>query len=230
MCASKELIDRDTFAEQKCKFMGGEEDAAIADRIAGKKRHSFMARSVQEVDINRENIGSNCFRWFSSGEKGTRPRSLRLEPVPRQQKSPWFRTKTVVFHPRKSFFWWNGGLAGTRTLDQCLKRALLYQLSYQPTIKHLQIIVLRYTTKSTTFYTWLRKPKRTAPGDRSKTVSENIFALANGITINALEKWFWRFFWNHTKNARRGETGRACFASKKSRNPCTQLVGQGNYR
>ena len=30
---------------------------------------------------------------------------------------------------------WNktGGLAGTRTRDQCLKRALLYQLSYQPT-------------------------------------------------------------------------------------------------
>jgi hypothetical protein len=26
----------------------------------------------------------------------------------------------------------NGGLAGTRTLDQCLKRALLYRLSYQP--------------------------------------------------------------------------------------------------
>ena len=25
-----------------------------------------------------------------------------------------------------------GGLGGTRTLDQCLKRALLYQLSYQP--------------------------------------------------------------------------------------------------
>ncbi|SPE59030.1 hypothetical protein SBV1_2980004 [Verrucomicrobia bacterium] len=24
-------------------------------------------------------------------------------------------------------------MAGTRTLDQCLKRALLYQLSYQPT-------------------------------------------------------------------------------------------------
>jgi hypothetical protein len=29
-----------------------------------------------------------------------------------------------------SFF--DGGLAGTRTPDQCLKRALLYQLSYQP--------------------------------------------------------------------------------------------------
>jgi hypothetical protein len=28
----------------------------------------------------------------------------------------------------------SGGLAGTRTPDQCLKRALLYQLSYQPTI------------------------------------------------------------------------------------------------
>jgi hypothetical protein len=26
----------------------------------------------------------------------------------------------------------SGGLAGTRTPDQCLKRALLYQLSYQP--------------------------------------------------------------------------------------------------
>ena len=29
-----------------------------------------------------------------------------------------------------------GGLAGTRTLDQCLKRALLYQLSYQPLKGH----------------------------------------------------------------------------------------------
>src|SRR5882762_9240241 len=27
-----------------------------------------------------------------------------------------------------------GGLGGTRTLDQCLKRALLYRLSYQPTV------------------------------------------------------------------------------------------------
>src|SRR5487761_2427429 len=26
----------------------------------------------------------------------------------------------------------HGGLGGTRTLDQCLKRALLYRLSYQP--------------------------------------------------------------------------------------------------
>ncbi len=26
----------------------------------------------------------------------------------------------------------SGGLAGTRTPDQCLKRALLYRLSYQP--------------------------------------------------------------------------------------------------
>ena len=31
----------------------------------------------------------------------------------------------------------SGGLAGTRTLDQCLKRALLYQLSYQPTSRGL---------------------------------------------------------------------------------------------
>ena len=28
--------------------------------------------------------------------------------------------------------WKSGGLGGTRTHDQCLKRALLYQLSYQP--------------------------------------------------------------------------------------------------
>jgi hypothetical protein len=35
----------------------------------------------------------------------------------------------IRFHFRKSGA---GGLAGTRTLDQCLKRALLYQLSYQP--------------------------------------------------------------------------------------------------
>ncbi len=27
-----------------------------------------------------------------------------------------------------------GGLAGIRTLDKCLKRALLYQLSYQPNL------------------------------------------------------------------------------------------------
>src|ERR1041385_7199467 len=35
--------------------------------------------------------------------------------------------KTLGFIEKRS-----GGLAGTRTLDQCLKRALLYQLSYQP--------------------------------------------------------------------------------------------------
>jgi hypothetical protein len=34
----------------------------------------------------------------------------------------------------------DGGLAGTRTLDQCLKRALLYQLSYQPTSGLLKVI------------------------------------------------------------------------------------------
>ena len=28
--------------------------------------------------------------------------------------------------------WGNGGTAGTRTQDQSLKRALLYQLSYRP--------------------------------------------------------------------------------------------------
>ena len=38
----------------------------------------------------------------------------------------------------------NGGLAGTRTPDQCLKRALLYQLSYQPKI--LSLIKLRRLT------------------------------------------------------------------------------------
>ncbi len=29
----------------------------------------------------------------------------------------------------------NGGSGGIRTLGQCLKRALLYQLSYQPTLE-----------------------------------------------------------------------------------------------
>src|ERR1039457_1854047 len=37
-----------------------------------------------------------------------------------------------------------GGLAGTRTLDQCLKRALLYRLSYQPNL--LSISLLRRNT------------------------------------------------------------------------------------
>ena len=59
-------------------------------------------------------------------------KSVRLEPCPRLQKSPWFLRQTVVTTRRIQSNWWNGGLAGTRTLDQCLKRALLYQLSYQP--------------------------------------------------------------------------------------------------
>src|ERR1035438_7654601 len=69
---------------------------------------------------------------LSQGEEGDCLKSFRLEPVPRQQKSPWLLHKTVVTTRRKIVEWWNGGLAGTRTLDQCLKRALLYQLSYQP--------------------------------------------------------------------------------------------------
>lgn len=52
--------------------------------------------------------------------------------LPRQQKSPWFKRQTVVTHPRKPVGWWSGGLAGTRTQDQRLKRPLLYRLSYQP--------------------------------------------------------------------------------------------------
>ena len=43
----------------------------------------------------------------------------------------------------------SGGLAGTRTPDQCLKRALLYQLSYQPTNSSASGISLRgYPTSS----------------------------------------------------------------------------------
>jgi hypothetical protein len=41
------------------------------------------------------------------------------------------KSNFALFYEGKSTFQ-NGGLGGTRTRDQCLKRALLYQLSYQP--------------------------------------------------------------------------------------------------
>jgi hypothetical protein len=43
----------------------------------------------------------------------------------------------------------HGGLAGTRTPDQCLKRALLYRLSYQPTtaMRHLDATKLFHLSK-----------------------------------------------------------------------------------
>src|SRR6266566_8398264 len=85
------------------------------------------------MDRSRANTGRNRRDWFSQGEKAGCLRSLRLEPVPRQQKSPWRRAKTMVSPLGKSLFTGNGGLAGTRTQDQRLKRPLLYQLSYQPT-------------------------------------------------------------------------------------------------
>ena len=52
--------------------------------------------------------------------------------LPCARKNPHARRHTrasAVAAPEES-----GGLAGTRTPDQCLKRALLYQLSYQPNL------------------------------------------------------------------------------------------------
>ena len=49
----------------------------------------------------------------------------------RKARHPNDGAKNSVSRP-VTMFRKNGGLGGTRTLDQCLKRALLYQLSYQP--------------------------------------------------------------------------------------------------
>ena len=74
---------------------------------------------------------------------GTRPSACRLlkRPSPfrsgaaafarhnlAQPSSGWLAEPRLAAQRRAKA----GGLAGTRTLDQCLKRALLYQLSYQP--------------------------------------------------------------------------------------------------
>ena len=47
------------------------------------------------------------------------------------------KTGEVNFNQQTQWFYefFRSGLAGTRTRDQCLKRALLYQLSYQPNRK-----------------------------------------------------------------------------------------------
>ena len=87
-----------------------------------------MARTIHRMDSNRANIGRNRPNWFSPGEERDCLKSIRLEPVPRLQKSPWFLRTTVVAPRSKTFFWWNGGLAGTRTLDQPRKLSgLLYR-------------------------------------------------------------------------------------------------------
>ena len=49
------------------------------------------------------------------------------------QASSLFRPVGLQLAEKRLFRGERGsGLAGTRTQDQCLKRALLYQLSYQP--------------------------------------------------------------------------------------------------
>ena len=67
-----------------------------------------------------------CFRVLN----GQNPRLQRLQQVLAQ----WIghKSHSLRLSYRSGSSSRSGGLGGTRTRDQCLKRALLYQLSYQP--------------------------------------------------------------------------------------------------
>src|SRR5690606_30759845 len=61
------------------------------------------------------------------------PAAFGVSCAPAKSSSvEWTAPALSRFQGREGKKWKGGGLAGTRTLDQCLKRALLYQLSYQP--------------------------------------------------------------------------------------------------
>src|SRR5882672_800080 len=62
----------------------------------------------------------------SAGLRSTKG-GLRAGQPGRSSWWSWMRPAFASLRSAKA-----GGLAGTRTPDQCLKRALLYQLSYQP--------------------------------------------------------------------------------------------------
>jgi hypothetical protein len=59
------------------------------------------------------------------------------------------RTLTIILDVRpKALIYMDGGTAGTRTQDQSLKRALLYQLSYRPNERRMIAEVRRPITAS----------------------------------------------------------------------------------
>jgi hypothetical protein len=62
--------------------------------------------------------------------------------VPAKGGPIYKRTRTFASDNRFE----SGGLAGTRTLDQCLKRALLYRLSYQPSL-HVDGVAIKCAAK-----------------------------------------------------------------------------------
>ena len=75
--------------------------------------------------VNRLVCGWFCREFSVGGQRGV-VKMLTIEGV-----LAGGLVFTLFYEGKRPFE--SGGLAGTRTLDQCLKRALLCQLSYQPT-------------------------------------------------------------------------------------------------
>jgi hypothetical protein len=101
----------------------------------GKRRKTGGARNKQGETFNNQHLTLNI-QGLSGMRRGkiqivglTKPQLLAELDGARLLPLCGIRRGKFLFCGAKMKF---GGLAGTRTPDQCLKRALLYQLSYQP--------------------------------------------------------------------------------------------------
>ena len=95
---------------------------------------AYFARIKVRGKTIRARFDVEYFRFLFFSPPLSPRNAVHLKGMGKEESSPRLLLRSFI----------SGGLAGTRTRDQCLKRALLYQLSYQPNclkIKSLQMAV-----------------------------------------------------------------------------------------
>jgi hypothetical protein len=85
----------------------GKDDFFQSFRVGLRTNRRRNRRIISQLAAHCVKMNIHLHQWRS------RPRSLRLEPYPRQQKSPWFLRETAVTTRQKIVEWWNGGPART---------------------------------------------------------------------------------------------------------------------
>jgi hypothetical protein len=96
----------------------GRENAQYRQGRAVNRRCQAASRRTAKADYEIRTATRSAKRGSRAQENDTTPKKLN------SKKGPLASNITCVKR--------SGGLGGTRTHDQCLKRALLYRLSYQP--------------------------------------------------------------------------------------------------
>jgi hypothetical protein len=84
-----ELIDRETYVAEKSKEMSRKKSLEEESAALLKGRADWLEPFQNWIKTARNAGESNIADSFFAKE-GSRSRSVRLEPCPRLQKSPWF--------------------------------------------------------------------------------------------------------------------------------------------